>query len=316
MHGPHAILRHGERRVTLRPGSLIGRMSTCALRIQDVHISEAHALLTLRGRELTLLALRGHLRVDGVIEDAVALSADLTLELAPGVWVTAEQVVVPARVLVLDVEGGETLEPCAAMHALLPDLRWSPAWRSDAVAHVWSTDADWVLQRGHEVDRIVAGGTWQVGTARLRARLVDVEMLASPRTRRDDEVEPFEVVGRTETAIIRRVKHDPIHVGGLPARLVTELGLFGQPTAWELVAGELWPETVENRPRSDSGAPTPKPGVHGAAPPQLRSRFDRVLQRLRLILREHGARDDLVRSFARGSVELHLGPGGRFIDEA
>lgn len=316
MHGPHAILRHGERRVTLRPGSLIGRMSTCALRIQDVHISEAHALLTLRGRELTLLALRGHLRVDGVIEDAVALSADLTLELAPGVWVTAEQVVVPTRVLVLDVEDGETLEPCAAMHALLPDLRWSPAWRSDAVAHVWSTEADWVLQRGDEVDRIVPGGTWQVGAARLRARLVDVETLASPHTRRDDEVEAFDVVGRTETAIIRRARHDPIHLVGLPARLVTELGLFSQPTAWVLIAGELWPEIAESRRQSESGVRPQRPGTAPAAQPLLRSRFDRVLQRLRLTLREHGARDDLVRSFARGSIELHLGPGGRFIDEA
>jgi len=43
----------------LTHGDLIGRLGTAALHFDDARISEAHAMISLRGQELKLLALRG-----------------------------------------------------------------------------------------------------------------------------------------------------------------------------------------------------------------------------------------------------------------
>ncbi len=43
----------------LGPGDIIGRMPTATLTINDPHVSEAHALVSLRGSELKLPGLRG-----------------------------------------------------------------------------------------------------------------------------------------------------------------------------------------------------------------------------------------------------------------
>ncbi|MEL6348923.1 MAG: FHA domain-containing protein, partial [Myxococcota bacterium] len=53
------------RTVDLGPGDIIGRLAGAALRLNEAHISEAHALVSLRGDQLMLLALRGVLSVNG-----------------------------------------------------------------------------------------------------------------------------------------------------------------------------------------------------------------------------------------------------------
>ena len=71
------------------------------------------------------------------------------------------------------------------------------------------------------------------------------------------------------------------------------------PVPWEVLAGELWPELDPNLDRD-----------------RLRKNFDRVLRRLRLKLREHNLRDDLVRSDGQGNYELLLHAGDTTVDEA
>jgi hypothetical protein len=295
MSGPHVVIEHAGRRTPLRPGSFIGRLASSSLRIQDPRVSEAHALVTLRGRELMLLALRGGLQVNGVVEDAVVLESGQQLSFAPGVEAQVLEVALPTQVLVLLADGADPLEPCAAVHALLPSRHWVPTWRPEALVHVWPTDAEWMIQVQGRAERVVAGASWVVGGITLRAAWVPLEQLASERTALAGTSEPVEVVGRSDTAELRRLGREPVTLSGLPARLVTELGLLGRPTAWEAVAAELWPDASEHRRRHS---------------------FDRALQRLRRDLREHGLREDLVRAAGRGCYELHLGPGGRFVDDA
>jgi hypothetical protein len=278
-----------------RPASFIGRLASSSLRIQDPRVSEAHALVTLRGRELMLLALRGGVQVNGVAEDAAVLEAGQTLSFAPGVEVTVVEVALPTQVLVLLADGADPLEPCAAVHALLPGRHWVPTWRPEALVHVWPTDAAWMIQVHGRAERLVAGRSWEVGGITLRAAWVPLEQLASERTALATSTEPVEVVGRSDTAEIRRPGREPVTLGGVPARLLTEFGLLGRPTAWDTVATELWPDAPEHRRRHS---------------------FDRALQRLRRDLREHGLREDLVRAAGRGCYELHVGAGGRFVDEA
>ena len=52
--------------VLLGPGDLIGRSPTAALHIDDPRISEAHSMVSLRGSQLKLLALRGRHSVYGL----------------------------------------------------------------------------------------------------------------------------------------------------------------------------------------------------------------------------------------------------------
>jgi len=61
--------------VELEPGDIVGRMPRCDLRIEDPRISEAHALVSLRGPTLKLLVLRGRISVGGKTVTEVALSA-------------------------------------------------------------------------------------------------------------------------------------------------------------------------------------------------------------------------------------------------
>ena len=60
----------------LGPGDIIGRTWTAALRLDDPGVSEAHALVSLRGETLKLLALRGRFLVDG--------QPSVDVDLAPG----------------------------------------------------------------------------------------------------------------------------------------------------------------------------------------------------------------------------------------
>ena len=69
----------------LGPGDLVGRLSGASLQIDDGRVSEAHAMVSLRGRELKLLGLRGVFAVDGKPTDEVVLAEELAIELAPGV---------------------------------------------------------------------------------------------------------------------------------------------------------------------------------------------------------------------------------------
>ncbi len=68
-------------------GELIGRSATAAIRIDDPHVSEAHAYVAHRGEGLRLQALRGTVQVDGVRRPHIDLAPGTTVDLAPGVQI-------------------------------------------------------------------------------------------------------------------------------------------------------------------------------------------------------------------------------------
>lgn len=55
---------HDGTEVEVTEGGLIGRAATAQLRLEGVGVSEAHALVTRRGHELRIQALRGKVRVN------------------------------------------------------------------------------------------------------------------------------------------------------------------------------------------------------------------------------------------------------------
>lgn len=84
------------RRVTVGEGGLIGRALTAQLRLDDPTVSEAHALVSRRGRELRILALRGELVVNDVPVAEATLRPRQRVHLSHDTTLFVEEVVLPA----------------------------------------------------------------------------------------------------------------------------------------------------------------------------------------------------------------------------
>lgn len=298
MQTPHVRLDHDGLVRDVRPGGILGRSSSAALRIQDGRVSEAHAMVVLRGRGMQLLSLRGRLRVDGEDEDVVELESGTRVELADGISVTVAAVVLPVEVVAARLDGGPVLDLWSEAYALVrsPEPELVPGHRAGAVARLWNDGSAWMVAVGdRDAERFSPGRAWVAEGTRLEAVAVPAIAAATESTELGGD-EGVEIVGRWETAHLLRRGREPVLVNGQPAQLLTELGQMGAPVGWQVVGAQLWPQVSD--------------------PDRLRKSFDRVVRRLRLTLREHGLREDLVRSTGTGSYELFLRPGDAFRDEA
>lgn len=280
--------------VAVAPGGFIGRMLTASLRVGDPRVSEAAALVSLRGRELHLLALRGQLQVDGVVEDDVILEAGQRVRLADAVDLDVVAVDLPERVLAVDLPG-QTRELCAPVYSLVvePSVDLVPAYVVGAPARIWSTAEGWSIDVGRGSEGLRPGRVWTVGDVTLRAHEVTLGDVGVAATLAG--AEPLTLVVRTTTVHIQRSRRPPLPIDGLPGRVLSELALMAAPAPWMAVATEIW-------------------GAHD--PGWLRTNWDRTMRRVRARLREGGVREDLVRPDGRGNVELYLHPGDHVVDEA
>ena len=103
---PHARLRLPDGSLAeLGHGDLIGRLSTAALHLDDARISEAHAMVSNRGREMKLLALRGRFMVEGKSASDVALRDGMRITLAPGLEIDVVSVTTPSSVMLVSADG-------------------------------------------------------------------------------------------------------------------------------------------------------------------------------------------------------------------
>lgn len=282
--------------VDLPAGGFIGRHPSAALQLNDPRISEAHALLSLRGRGLRLLALRGRFTVGGSALGEVALCAGLEIQLAPGIAVRVAAVVLPDRVLGLEGPAfpRRMLPPVAALRSADPEL--VPRFVHDADALLWSAgDATYLRQPGQADVRVAAGDSFTVAGRRYHLVAIALDGADTPPTERADEVDaPLTLVLRYDTVHVHRGARS-FPIDGTPARLLTELAQIGVPAEWRTVARLVWPGEDEDT--------------------SLRARWDRALARLRKRLAEHGLRPDLVRTDGAGRAEVHLGPRDRVRDE-
>ena len=177
---PTVVLRTPDGRVhRLHPGGLVGRLATAALRVEHPRISEAHAMVSLRGRQLVLLGLRGALCVRGRwVRDAV-LEPGTRLGLAEDYQVVVDDVVLPQRVLALDGLGHGRVEldrPELSLYAAPP--RVAPGASLDADAVVWCTGGVWRYQlRGGEPAPL---SDFTLGAQSVR--IVEVPLSGTPKT--------------------------------------------------------------------------------------------------------------------------------------
>lgn len=126
---------------TLYAGDLIGRTWAAALRIDDPDVSEAHAMVSLRGERLWLLALRRRFAVAGKVVEAVPLVEGARVRLAPGIELVVGQVSLPDHVMGIEGPGlAPQVLPGTCSLVEDPRPRVAPGRLEDARAVFWVTE--------------------------------------------------------------------------------------------------------------------------------------------------------------------------------
>lgn len=297
---PSVHLRLPDDTVTaLAPGDIIGRMAAAALVLDDPRVSEGHALVSLRGAELQLLALRGMFAVDGRPASKVVLARGQRLSFADGLDLWVDAVQLPD--VLAAVEGdGLPRQVLAGSTSLFPGPppRVVPGSAPDAAAWIWSSGPRWRLRVGADSTArdLAPGDRFEVGGRSFQMTTVRVERAGvEPTVARGRVGEPLRMVAGWDTFRIEQEGRPPVIIGGLAARLLSLLAEVEVAMSWEGLARELWPA----EPDRDN----------------LRRRLDVTLSRLRTRLRSSGIRTDLVRSTGAGHLELVRYPGDAVVDQ-
>lgn len=274
--------------VELGPESVLGRMRSAALHLNDPSLSEAHALVSLRGSQLKLLALRGRFRVDGESQSEVTLRPGQAIELGPGLTLVVESVSLPSEVLAVRAANLplQILPPVASITSGSGAL--VAGFSPNAEALLW-IDGDTVHVRRPEQpdEQLVAGAALDVAGTTFVIERMSLERAGVGATLRGDHDGPLHLVLRYDTVHIR-TRDGVAAIDGIPARILCELAELGAPVEWRTVAALVWPEEHDDTLRRRS--------------------WDAGLSRLRRALLEHRIRGDLVRGAGRGRVELFLRP--------
>lgn len=279
-------------------GDLIGRVPTAALVLDDPRVSEAHAMVSLRGESLRLLSLRRVIVVDGEPQAEVELEEGQVLTLTDGLTLEVLDVALPDTVAALEGEGlpRQVLPPVASL-TVRPRARLVPRYEPAADAWLWSTGEQWHLRVGEAAPQPVAvGHAFALAGRRFALVAVPLAEIAAAATEVDLAFHgPLRIVARYDTVHIHREGHPITQLNGVPARIVSELVAVGQPLAWEALTRQLWPREDDRQ--------------------QLRRRLDMGLLRLRRRLRGASVRTDLVRASGNGLMELVLGESDVVVNE-
>jgi hypothetical protein len=274
--------------VVLHPGDLVGRAATAALRVDDGRVSEAHAMVSLRGGQLWLLALRGRLMVRGRPRGEVVWEAGAEVELADGLSLTCDAVELPDHVLALRCDAGapQALLGTTSLHAG-PPVSLRAGHDPDADAVFWTLGDRWrTALRGQSPQWLQAGDRLTVRGVEIEVRLLPSAAAELTRTRPSVRG-PARWLVAAETVEAHQAGSVALQLQGLQAQLMACLLARpdAAPAAW-LVA-EMWPGDR-------------------SSPPSLRNRLDVHLARLRERLRVAGLTEVRIGMDGSGAACLAL----------
>lgn len=232
---------------TLFPGDLIGRLHGCALQLDDPRVSEAHAMVGVRGNSLWMLGLRGSIGIGVRDQDwrhDVKLIEGSRLRLAEELELTVVSVTLPDYVLVL--EGYAEPVVLDRPEWSLLDHAATPSHERQAQAWLWSQELDWLIQvPGTSPIRVEEHDTIDVAGLRLRFVRQPVTIADVPPTdtvewrlpRLNIEIQRditrIHVAGRPTTELTRNAHEIMSHA----ARLAGERGTVH----WTEIAAAIWP---------------------------------------------------------------------------
>ena len=288
-----------RRRVTLRPGDMIGRMDRAALVLQDPRVSEAHALVSLRRGELFLLSLRRMIGVRGKPMSEVRLEPGTEIDLAADLVLRVVDVTAPHEVLALknDTLGVRLLGDITSLVAG-PPARLVGRFVADAHTHIWSAGPDRWQTRGADgaVRALQVGDVLAVGDAMFSVITTPLEGLSVPATLREGRLDaPLRIIVREDTVELRSADQPPTTISGVNASILSALSGYPGPVGWDVIAREVW--------RDDCDVV------------ELRHRWDVSLGRLRAKLRAAGLRGDLLRASGSGQLQLVLYDGDQVVEQ-
>jgi hypothetical protein len=272
-------------------GDIVGRLWSAAMPLDDARVSEAHAMVSLRERELRLIALRGGLALDGRPVNEAVLRAGVEIVLARGLSIAVHDVHLPG--CVLGLEGSslcrQALPPVASL-VVYGGLRLLAGYIEHAAAWIWCTGAAWRVREADGPSRALEpGDELVIGGEPVCAVAIPLAAAGQAATHAGGGIEaPLRIAANFDTVHVHREGAAVLVLGGVQARIVSELVVLGGPTHWTVLAGLLWPRDPE--------------------PDTVRSRFDVTLSRLRRKLRGARVRTDLVHTDGTGQVELLLYP--------
>jgi len=279
----------------------VGRSFAADVVLEDGCISEAHALVSLRGQALVLFALRGRIRCDGRDVPRVTLATGQVIQLAPEVELVVEQVSLPDEVLaVVGVNVAIPRQILAGVLSLMNDgeqPHLEEGVQRDAAALIFSDGLSWFVRTTGTPKAVVDGDVFESKGTKIRFEAVKIEHAAVVETAPGQPLEGrIRLLSHFDTVKVWRedAPERPLTLAGVASRLVAELLAFGGPVRWELVAKAVWGDGDE--------------GV-------LRHRLDVTLQKVRKRLDEHGIRRDLVSAHRTGHLELLLHPGDQADDQ-
>ncbi|HEY8377490.1 MAG TPA: FHA domain-containing protein [Nannocystis sp.] len=284
-------------------GGLIGRASTADLRIESPEVSEAHAFISLRGRNLQILSLRRWIILDGERKSSLVLAPGQRIRLSQNVTLDVEAVELPDHVLVLYGDGQELCTLSESVYSIVTaqgeaaGYKLHPEFQPGAEAYIWGTSDGFSLRVGDRDPVDLSEGTsWELRGHKfsIRSRPLGEGALSTRSIGQNDP--PMTIVARYDTVYIRMPNRPECVIAGLLARIVSELATIGRLVSWEAVAREIWGDGTDRA--------------------VMRQNWDRNLRRLRAQLREAGIRPDLVRPDGKGNVELYLLPQDQVIDES
>jgi len=301
MSSPSVLFSTSDGRATrVFPSGILGRMSSAALRVVGPGISEAHALISLRGAHLWCLALRG--KVQWRTEPGVPLQSASELMLEPGMEIVlgetvvlmVEDVVLPDMVhAIVGLPGGaRPLLTGQASLTIEPTVSLDDDLSPDAALWVWMDGQEWMVQVPGEAPRSVSLGDviWE-GPPTLRLGTASLAGQGTANTHGELGL-PLVIEAWREQTIIRAPGGRPVVLSGKAAAIVRELVLYRVPTHWREVAEQVWAD----------------------ADVDLRANFDRNRKRVAARLKSAGLRHDLLGTRGDGHYFLKLGPQDRLLD--
>ncbi|MEL6345269.1 MAG: hypothetical protein AAFV53_19340 [Myxococcota bacterium] len=283
--------------VELVPGDIIGRLWTATAWIPDPRVSEAHAMVSLRGPVLKLMALRGRFSVGKGPLTELELVAGQEIWLADGLSIQVANVSIPEFALALEGPGlpRQVLAGVASLE-LAPRPRLRRGHHTGAVSVIWSDGTLWRLWMDGDEREIAAGDQFAVGGQTFSLVAVPLGTVGDATRQAGAVTSPLRIEARHDTVHISRDGEVVLRLVGAQARMVSELVLFGRPAPWHIIAGEVWPAVHNTHTR--------------------RRRWDVSLSRLRQRMRAARVRTDLIRADGKGNYELVLHPHDTLIDNA
>lgn len=288
--GPYVLLRlPGGEEALLRPGDRIGRHARCELQLTDQRVSEMHASVSVRGRSLRLLSLRGGIAQNGRVVRDPLLEPGQVLELAPGLPLEVREVHLPARGLALQGPGvpRTVLAGTMSLFARAPqELR--AGYRADADAWFFDDGSRWFCEHDGTALGPLEPGPLQLGSWTGELVLEEVEALPATMQGYRERREGLRIESWFDQVRVFRDGRLQLQLTGKKARVMSELAAIGAPADWEAVARTLWPDGEERW--------------------AVRKRWDMTLGRLRRALSDAGLRPDLIDADGKGCVSLLLYP--------